>query len=125
MKEVVSGLLSPYPLLPLLSFYRYTLWLDLYIFFGFGMRWVSFFGAALATYGVANAQTQYTSTKAADVAAARATAKTLSPTSNVKGKTFDRFVTIFLENTDFNLAAGDGTFQHNSPSHTQSLTPLT
>lgn len=53
------------------------------------------------------AQTQYTATAAASVAKARATAKTLSPTSHVAGKTFDRFVTIWLENTDYDAAAGD------------------
>jgi hypothetical protein len=34
-------------------------------------------------------------------------AKTSSPTSNVKGKTFDRFVNIWLENTDYESAAAD------------------
>jgi len=72
------------------------------------MYWVSFLAVALASLSVANAQTQYTSTKAADIAAARATARTLSPTSSVKGKKFDRFVSIFLENTDFDMAAGNG-----------------
>ncbi|KAI0428440.1 phosphoesterase family-domain-containing protein [Xylaria sp. FL1042] len=51
--------------------------------------------------------TMYTATASASIAAARATALTLSPTSNVKGKTFDRFVQIFLENQDFSIAAGD------------------
>ncbi|KAI3324443.1 phosphoesterase [Xylariaceae sp. AK1471] len=51
--------------------------------------------------------TMYTATAAASIEAARATALTLSPTSNVKGKTFDRFVQIFLENQDFEIAAGD------------------
>ena len=72
------------------------------------MHWVSLLALAVATLGVTNAQTQYTATKPADVAAARATAKTLSPTSSVKGKKFDRFVSIFLENTDFDMAAGNG-----------------
>jgi hypothetical protein len=48
-----------------------------------------------------------TSTSPADVAAARNSALTLSPTSNVKGKVFDRFVTIWLENTDYDKAASD------------------
>ncbi|THX77992.1 phosphoesterase-domain-containing protein [Aureobasidium pullulans] len=48
-----------------------------------------------------------TATAAADVAAARASALTLSPTSNVKGKAFDRFVVIWLENTDYDKAASD------------------
>ncbi|KAI1164022.1 phosphoesterase family-domain-containing protein [Nemania serpens] len=51
--------------------------------------------------------TMYTATASASIAAARATALTLSPTSNVQGKTFDRFVQIFLENQDFSIAAGD------------------
>lgn len=55
----------------------------------------------------AYAQTQYTSTGTAAVAAAAATAKTLSPVSSIKGKQFDRFVNIWLENTDFAMAAGD------------------
>jgi hypothetical protein len=41
------------------------------------------------------------------VEAKAATALTLSPTSNVKGKKFDRFVTIWLENQDFEIAAAD------------------
>ncbi len=52
-------------------------------------------------------ETMYTATAAGAVAAARATALTLSPTSQVRGKTFDRFVQIFLENQDFDIAAGD------------------
>ena len=56
------------------------------------------------------AQTQYTATAAAEVANAKATALTLSPTSNVVGKTFDRFVTIWCENTDYSMAAGDRTY---------------
>ena len=72
------------------------------------MYWTSILAVALASMSITNAQTQYTATKAADIAAARATAKTLSPTSSVKGKKFDRFVSIFLENTDFDMAAGNG-----------------
>lgn len=55
------------------------------------------------------AQTQYTSTATSAVAKAAATALTLSPTSNVAGLTFDRFVQIWLENTDYALALGDST----------------
>ncbi|KAJ2985251.1 hypothetical protein NUW58_g5638 [Xylaria curta] len=51
--------------------------------------------------------TMYTATASASIEAARATALTLSPTSNVKGRTFDRFVQIFLENEDYTIAAGD------------------
>lgn len=41
------------------------------------------------------------------VAAARATALTLSPTRSVQGRTFDRFENIWLENTDSAMAAAD------------------
>lgn len=64
----------------------------------------------LAGSVAAQAENLYTATAAADVAAARATAKTSSPTSNVKGKAFDRFVVIWSENTDYDMAAGDGEF---------------
>ncbi|RMZ78141.1 hypothetical protein DV738_g4019, partial [Chaetothyriales sp. CBS 135597] len=50
---------------------------------------------------------QYTATDASDVYAAQATAKSSSPTSHVPGKVFDRFVVIWLENTDYTLAAAD------------------
>lgn len=50
---------------------------------------------------------QNTATGTADVAAAAATAFTLSPTSNVPGKAFDRFVVLWLENTDYPKAIGD------------------
>jgi acid phosphatase len=50
---------------------------------------------------------QNTATGTADVAAAAATAKTSSPTSDVKGKVFDRFAIIWLENTDYDKAVGD------------------
>jgi len=60
---------------------------------------IAFSGQALAA--------NLTSTSPADVAAARNSALTLSPTSNVKGKVFDRFVTIWLENTDYDKAASD------------------
>lgn len=49
-----------------------------------------------------------TATDPAAVYAAQATAKTESPTSHVKGKVFDRFVTIWFENTDFQSAAAEG-----------------
>lgn len=52
---------------------------------------------------------QNTATSASDVAAAAATAKTESPTSHVPGKAFDRFVVIWLENTDYSAAAADRT----------------
>jgi len=50
---------------------------------------------------------KYTATGASDVRAAQATAKSSSPTSHVPGKAFDRFVVIWLENTDYNMAIGD------------------
>jgi hypothetical protein len=72
------------------------------------MRFNSFIALlTVALISTASAQTQYTSTQAAAVEAARATARTLSPTSSVRGKTFDRFVNIWLENPDFDMAAGD------------------
>ncbi|KAK9422995.1 hypothetical protein SUNI508_04662 [Seiridium unicorne] len=61
----------------------------------------------LAAGVAAQAENLYTSTATAAVAAARATAKTSSPTSDVKGKAFDRFVVVWLENTDYDMAAGD------------------
>lgn len=53
------------------------------------------------------AYAQNTATGTAEVAAAAATAKTSSPTSNVKGKVFDRFAVIWLENTDYDKSIGD------------------
>jgi hypothetical protein len=63
--------------------------------------------AVAAFVASAAGQTQYTSTASSAIAKARATALTESPTSNVQGKTFNRFVTIWLENTDYSTAAGD------------------
>ena len=68
--------------------------------------------AALASAATAApAPASPTATDAADVYAAQATAVTLSPTSNVKGKAFDRYVSIWFENTDYDMAAAD----RNSP----------
>lgn len=50
---------------------------------------------------------QNTKSSPADVAAAAATALTLSRVSHVKGKAFDRIAIIWCENTDYDLAAGD------------------
>ncbi len=61
------------------------------------------------------AQTQYTSTATAAVSKAAATALTLSPTSSVAGLTFDRFVQIFLENTDYSMAIGDREYITSTP----------
>lgn len=55
----------------------------------------------------AGAAAQYTATDVAAVHAAKATALTSSPTSHVKGKAFDRYVVILLENTDYDLASTD------------------
>jgi hypothetical protein len=74
------------------------------------MRFSSIIALVVVFAEISDAQIQYTSTGSAAVAAARATAKTLSPTSSVKGKTFDRFVSIFLENTDYDMAAADRKF---------------
>jgi acid phosphatase len=63
----------------------------------------------LVAGAAAQAENLYTATATSDVLAAQATAKTSSPTSNVKGKAFDRFVVIWLENTDYDLAVGDRT----------------
>jgi hypothetical protein len=75
--------------------------------FDLKMRFESVYGVVSALVVAVNGQTQYTAPNAASVAAARATARTLSPTSYVKGKTFDRVVQIWLENTDFDMAQGD------------------
>ncbi|PMD35390.1 putative acid phosphatase [Hyaloscypha variabilis F] len=45
------------------------------------------------------------------IRAAQATAIPSSPTSNVKGKAFDRIIHIWLENTDFSKAAADPNLQ--------------
>jgi len=71
------------------------------------MRFTRSHLTTVALVTTAAAQTQYTATGASAVAKARATALTESPTSYVRGKTFDRFVTIFLENTDYDTAAAD------------------
>lgn len=68
----------------------------------------------LAASVVAQAENLYTATATASVAAAAATAKTSSPTSDVKGKAFDRFVVVWLENTDYDMAAGDGESFHST-----------
>ncbi|CAG8978381.1 hypothetical protein HYALB_00010400 [Hymenoscyphus albidus] len=52
-----------------------------------------------------------TSIDKADIVAAQASALTRSPTSNVKGKVFDRYVSIWFENTDYDMAAADPNFQ--------------
>ncbi|RHZ64941.1 uncharacterized protein CDV56_108578 [Aspergillus thermomutatus] len=66
-------------------------------------RTAAFFALVSGVY----AQSQYTATGTAAVAAAQATALTLSPTSNIAGLTFNRFVQIFLENQDYSAAIKD------------------
>jgi hypothetical protein len=78
------------------------------------MKLFSTLAATIAFATVGHAQTQYTSTAVSAVEAARATALTLSPTSSIKGKTFDRFVSIWLENQDYDIAAAD---RMSAPSH--------
>ncbi|KUI55240.1 putative acid phosphatase [Cytospora mali] len=63
--------------------------------------------AAATGCTVAQEYYSYTATSTGDVYAAQATAKTLSPVSNVKGKAFDRIAIIWNENTDYDLAIGD------------------
>lgn len=58
------------------------------------------------------ASTMYTATAASDVYAAQATALTLHPTSNIEGQYFDRFVQIFLENQDYDIADGDPNIEY-------------
>ncbi|KAI1275088.1 acid phosphatase phoa [Xylaria sp. FL0933] len=69
----------------------------------------SFTSSALLLAGGVAAQIEnmYTATGTAEVAAAAATAKSLSPTSHVKGKAFDRIAIIWLENTDYDMAIND------------------
>lgn len=57
---------------------------------------------------VASASIEYPSS--AEVEAAAATTQPLSPTSNVKGLAFNRFVNIWFENTDFKDVAADPNF---------------
>lgn len=56
---------------------------------------------------IAVSAVQNTATGTSAVAAAAATALTLSPTSNVAGKAFNRIAIIWLENTDYTIAASD------------------
>jgi acid phosphatase len=67
--------------------------------------------ASLASVAIAAPGASPTATDVADVYAAQATAKTESPTSHVKGKVFDRYVSIWFENTDYDMAAADPNFQ--------------
>ncbi|KAI1769987.1 phosphoesterase-domain-containing protein [Hypoxylon cercidicola] len=71
------------------------------------MRSIILSALIFAAHVAAQAENSYTATATSDVEKARATAKTLSPTSNVKGKAFDRLAIIWLENTDYDMAIGD------------------
>ena len=69
--------------------------------------------ASLASVAIVDPTTSVanpTATDAADVHAAQATAKCNSPTSHIKGKAFDRYVSIWFENTDYDMAAADPNF---------------
>lgn len=63
--------------------------------------------AALVSIAAAAAPASPTATDPADVYAAQATAKSESPTSKVKGKAFDRYVSIWFENQDFAIVQAD------------------
>jgi acid phosphatase len=63
--------------------------------------------AIVAIAAAAPAPASPTATDAADVQAAAATAGSESPTSKVKGKVFDRYVSIWLENNDFDVVKND------------------
>ncbi|KGO42268.1 Phosphoesterase [Penicillium expansum] len=65
---------------------------------------LAFVGAL--SLAAAKTTTEKTPTQA-EIDAARATVLPYSPVSNVKGLVFDRFVNIWLENTDFETAASD------------------
>jgi acid phosphatase len=66
--------------------------------------------AAMALASIASAAPAPASPTAidpADVYAAQATAKSESPTSKIKGKAFDRYVSIWFENQDFDIVLAD------------------
>ncbi|OTA97664.1 hypothetical protein M434DRAFT_391598 [Hypoxylon sp. CO27-5] len=71
------------------------------------MRSLILTALVFAINAAAQIENTYTATATSDVEQARATAKTLSPTSDVKGKAFDRLAIIWLENTDYDMAIGD------------------
>jgi hypothetical protein len=70
----------------------------------------SYCAAATALAGIVSAQlpTTNTATDTSAIAAAQATAITSCETSHVAGKVFDRFVVIWLENTNYADAFKDG-----------------
>lgn len=86
--------------------------LVMYLFIDMRFHYVLALAAAFGN-SASGQKTQYTSTAVfTAVEAAKATALTLSPVSSIKGKRFDRFVNIFLENTDYDMAAGDRKSDH-------------
>jgi hypothetical protein len=62
---------------------------------------------AACSFALGQIQVQNTATCTSDVAAAAATARTESSTSNVPGKVFDRFLQVMLETTSFGNATAD------------------
>lgn len=68
-------------------------------------------GLASANSCPSGAENKYTATGVQDVAKAQATAKTSSPTSNVKGKAFDRIAYIWFENQNYDKSIGDVNFK--------------
>jgi acid phosphatase len=64
------------------------------------MRSTSLSGLIALAGSIAGAAAQNTATSTSAVLAAAATALTRSPTSNVKGKAFDKVAIFWLENTD-------------------------
>lgn len=84
------------------------------------MKTVSLSILAAAGALAANSEPTYTTSRVpystiepslASISAAQATVQPLSPTSSVKGLAFDRIIQIWLENTNYNVSAGDSSMQ--------------
>lgn len=75
-----------------------------------GLSILALAGIVAAGECPAGAENKYTATATDAVYAAQATAKTSSPTSNVKGKAFDRIAIIYFENQNYDKSIGDGMF---------------
>ena len=71
------------------------------------MRATSASGLVTFAISLVGAAAQNTATSTSAVEAAAATALTLSPTSSVNGKAFDRIAIFWLENTDADEAYAD------------------
>jgi acid phosphatase len=73
---------------------------------------LALFAVLSATFERVQAATRPTQSKISpskpEIEAAAATAAALSPTSNVKGIAFDRFYQVWLENQNYEAAAGNG-----------------